>query len=30
MADEKWDWKRSGDEGGTWRVIWKINYQRKI
>ena len=26
----QWNWERSDDEGGTWRVIWKIQYQRKV
>lgn len=24
-----WNWERSDDEGATWRVVWKIQYQRK-
>jgi hypothetical protein len=25
----QWSWERSEDEGITWRVIWKIQYQRR-
>ena len=25
-----WNWERSDDGGLTWRVIWKIQYQRKV
>ncbi len=25
----QWSWERSDDEGAIWRVLWKINYQRK-
>ena len=25
-----WNWERSNDEGITWHVVWKINYQRKM
>ena len=24
-----WNWERSDDSGITWRVLWKIHYQRK-
>ena len=25
----QWSWERSEDEGITWHVIWKIQYQRR-
>jgi hypothetical protein len=25
-----WNWERSDDGGGTWRVLWKIKYTRKL
>jgi hypothetical protein len=29
-ADEfDWNWERSDDAGATWRVLWKIHYQRR-
>lgn len=24
-----WNWERSDDNGETWKVFWKIHYQRK-
>ena len=24
----EWNWERSSDEGQTWKVVWKINYER--
>ena len=26
----QWNWERSDDEGVIWRVIWQIQYQRKV
>ena len=26
----QWNWERSDDEGSSWRVVWKIQYQRKV
>lgn len=26
----QWNWERSDDAGSTWRVLWKIQYQRKV
>jgi hypothetical protein len=23
-----WNWERSNDDGQTWKVIWKIDYER--
>jgi hypothetical protein len=25
----QWNWERSEDQGISWKVIWKIQYQRK-
>ena len=25
-----WDWERSADDGKTWKLIWRIEYTRKI
>lgn len=25
----QWNWERSDDDGATWQVVWKIQYQRK-
>jgi len=24
----EWNWERSDDEGGTWKVLWNIHYRR--
>lgn len=24
-----WDWERSGDCGQSWRLLWRIHYQRR-
>lgn len=24
-----WNWERSDDQGATWKLAWKIHYQRK-
>ncbi|HSK89045.1 MAG TPA: hypothetical protein VK880_11845 [Anaerolineales bacterium] len=25
-----WNWERSDDLGETWRVLWQINYRRRV
>jgi hypothetical protein len=24
-----WNWEQSDDEGKTWKILWKIHYERK-
>ena len=26
----QWNWERSDDDGITWRVLWNIQYQRRV
>lgn len=25
-----WDWERSTDEGDTWKLLWRIEYSRRM